>query len=244
MTDQQRADHTGFGGNEILRTPTLDGLAARSMIFERAYVANPICQPNRCSILTMRYPSVHGTRHNGIALDWRANTFVRRLRSDGYRTGLVGKGHFQNFGLYPDIARQQFDLSLDEQAIDDGMPHGWDHYEHVGRHLDGDVEFPDDHYGFDHVEIVSAHGDECSGHYAAWLRQQGYEWRALTPEARITRYQNLESGEMYDMSADPDELENRWHDGAAAGLRRDMSDALAEMMIACANPSLRPDYIA
>lgn len=509
MTDQQRADHTGFGGNQILQTPTLDGLAARSMVFERAYVANPICQPNRCSIMTMRYPSVHGTRHNGIALDWRANTFVRRLREDGYRTGLVGKGHFQNFGLYPDIARQQFDFSFDTQAIDDGMPYGWDHYEHIGRHLDEDVEFPEDYYGFDHVEIVSAHGDECSGHYAGWLRQQGYEWQeltgpdnaewvfdgwiqvrhpsmpvelypttyvtersvawiseravegqpwflqcsypdphhpftppgeyfakydpadvdlpatfwdphtrspehlrritsqrgelsaipmlqspderqfrhaaaaeygaitlidngiaavldelertgqaddtvviftsdhgdmfgdhglilkmyahydgclrvpltisgpgiepgrsqalvnsldlgetilelcgvdsfygsqglsmspmlddpaaqiremllieedeirdglragvqprmrtVLTPEARITRYQNLPSGELYDTSADPDELENRWDDGAAAGLHQDMSDALAEMMIACANPSFRPDYIA
>ncbi|WP_419943759.1 hypothetical protein [Candidatus Poriferisodalis sp.] len=66
----------------------------------------------------------------------------------------------------------------------------------------------------------------------------------LTPEARISRYQNPDYGELYDMSADPDELENRWEDGAAAGLRQDMSDALAEMMIACTNPSFRPDYIA
>ncbi len=29
ITDQQRADHTGFGGNEVVRTPHLDALAAR-----------------------------------------------------------------------------------------------------------------------------------------------------------------------------------------------------------------------
>ena len=57
VTDQQRADHTGFGGNEVLRTPNLDRLAARAMRFERALVANPICMPNRSSIATGRGPA-------------------------------------------------------------------------------------------------------------------------------------------------------------------------------------------
>ena len=89
----------------------------------------------------MRYPSVHGTRHNGIALDWDANTFVHRLRSEGYRTGLVGKGHFQNFEFFPEIAKQQFDFSLDEQARRTGLPgvDGWDRYESVHGHLEEDI---------------------------------------------------------------------------------------------------------
>ena len=177
MTDQHRPDHVGFGGNDIVQTPTLDDLAARSVVFGKAYVSNPLCQPNRCSIMTGRYPSVHGTRHNGIALDWRANTFVKRLRSDGYRTGLVGKGHLQNFGLAPDLAKKMFDQQFAEQAIADGMPLGWDHLEHIERHLTEDVGFPDDYYGFDHVEIVVEHGDRCAGHYIGWLRDQGIDWR-------------------------------------------------------------------
>ncbi|NNC80570.1 MAG: sulfatase-like hydrolase/transferase [Acidimicrobiales bacterium] len=178
LTDQHRPDHLGFGGNPIVQTPTLDALAARSMRFTSAFVANPLCQPNRCSMLTMRYPSVHGTRHNGIALDWDANTFVRRLRADGYRTGLVGKGHFQNFELWPDIAREQFDFSLDEQASLTGLPgvDRWDAYESIQRHVDEDVVFPDDYYGFEHVEIASNHGDEVTGHYVGWLREKGSDW--------------------------------------------------------------------
>ena len=35
ITDQHRADHTGFGGNGLVRTPNLDGLAARSAGFEQ-----------------------------------------------------------------------------------------------------------------------------------------------------------------------------------------------------------------
>ena len=181
VTDQHRPDHVGFGGNPIVQTPVLDELAAQSMRFTNAFVTNPLCQPNRCSMLTMRYPSVHGTRHNGIALDWDANTFVRRLRSTGYRTGLVGKGHFQNFELFPDIAQKQFDFSLDEQARLTGLPgvKGWDSYESIARNLAEDVQFPSDYYGFDHVEILSDHGDKVTGHYVGWLRDKGHDWHDI-----------------------------------------------------------------
>ena len=102
IADQLRADHVGFGGNPIVKTPHLDALADRAMRFDRAYVANPICMPNRSTILTGRMPSVHGTRFNGIALDLAAHTFVREMANQGYQTALVGKAHFQNFGDGPE----------------------------------------------------------------------------------------------------------------------------------------------
>ena len=188
MTDQHRADHLGFGGNDIVQTPHLDALAARSMQFTSAFVTNPLCQPNRCSILTMRYPSVHGTRHNGIALDWDANTFVRRLRSTGYRTGLVGKGHFQNFEFFPEIAQKQFNFSLDEQARRVGLPgvEGWDRYESVQGHLDEDIVVPGDYYGFDQVEVLPAHGDCVTGHFVGWLREKGHDWHNMAGKDNAT----------------------------------------------------------
>ena len=91
IADQLRADHVGFGGNATIKTPHLDGLAKRAMRFDKAYVANPICMPNRATILTGRMPSVHGTRFNGIALDLGAHTFVREMANNGYRTALVGQ---------------------------------------------------------------------------------------------------------------------------------------------------------
>src|SRR5262245_6505688 len=134
MTDQHRADHTGFGGNEIVRTPNLDEIAARAMRFDRAIVANPICMPNRSSIVTGRLPSVHGTRTNGISLDWGANTFVRSLRERGWRTSHFGKCHLQNMG----IMRSARDILLRKaapgEATHSPWPEGWDEWEDQDRH--------------------------------------------------------------------------------------------------------------
>ena len=91
ITDQQRADHLGCYGNRIVRTPHIDALARDAFRAESCYVASPICQPNRSSIMTGRMPSTHGVRHNGIELDFGQTTFVELLRQAGYRTALVGK---------------------------------------------------------------------------------------------------------------------------------------------------------
>lgn len=179
MTDQQKADHVGFGGNPVLRTPNLDRLASRGMVFERAYVANPICMPNRASILTGRHPSVHGTRFNGIPLDRDAHTFVRVLREHGYRTGLVGKAHFQNIGDVPRKIRDSLPRDKDD-AVRRDWPAGWDAYELQDRHRTEDVVLPPDWYGFDDVDLVVNHADYASGHYLRWLLQQGIDPDTMT----------------------------------------------------------------
>ena len=96
ITDQQRADHAGFAGNGVVRTPNLDGLAARGTVFDNAWVANPVCMPNRSSIMTGRLPTSHGVIFNDRSLEWGANTHVRRFREAGYRTALIGKSHLQH----------------------------------------------------------------------------------------------------------------------------------------------------
>ena len=93
ITDQHRADYLGCSGHPVLKTPHLDSIAARGRRFDRFYVANPVCQPNRATLMTGRMPSLHGVRHNGISLSLRSNTFVDLLRVNGYKTALLGKSH-------------------------------------------------------------------------------------------------------------------------------------------------------
>jgi len=172
VTDQQRADHVGFGGHPSVQTPALDALARRGRRFDRCHVANPICMPNRATILTGRMPSVHGTRTNGIPLAWDANTFVRALRAEGYATALVGKAHFQNMGQ-PGLDDQRLTGPWD--ADGPRWPEDWDLWEEATRHRAEWVELPEDYYGFDHVELVTGHTDAASGHYVHWLREHGVD---------------------------------------------------------------------
>ena len=90
VTDQQRADHVGFMGNQVVRTPNLDELARDSVVFENAWVSNPVCMPNRSTIMTGRMPSAHGVIFNDRSLEWGANTCVRQFKQQGYRTALLG----------------------------------------------------------------------------------------------------------------------------------------------------------
>src|SRR5213078_2703521 len=103
ITDQLRADHLGCYGNRTIRTPAIDQLAARGVSFDRFYVASPVCQPNRATLMTGRMPSLHGVRYNGISLSLHANTFVDLLRAAGWRTALIGKSHLQNMTGLPTV---------------------------------------------------------------------------------------------------------------------------------------------
>lgn len=182
VADQLRADHLGFGGGPM-QTPHLDALAATGTVFEQAYVANPTCMPNRSTIATGRWPSAHGTRTNGVTLDWDAQTFMRSMRSAGWRTAAVGKLHFQTMG-WPYDKEQLADMAtgapeLLDPVVPDAAPRprppGWDSFEDFDRHLAERVPMPEDYYGFDSVDLVVGHGDAPSGHYAHWARERGLD---------------------------------------------------------------------
>ena len=175
ITDQQRADHAGFGGNEVVRTPNLDALAGRGTVFDRCYVANPICMPNRSSILTGRVPTAHGCIFNDRALPWTANTFVRVLRGAGYRTALVGKSHIQ-----PGLSSDQIFVQEQGAAVGDPYSDDWDAWENPGRYEEGPVAVPEDFYGFDHVEFAIGHGDQVTGHHYRWALERGGDPQMLT----------------------------------------------------------------
>ncbi len=179
VTDQHRADHLGCYGHPVLKTPAIDGLARQGVLFEACHVASPVCMPNRASLMTGRMPSLHGVRMNGIPLSVDAVTFVDLLRDAGYRTALVGKSHLQNFSGQPPYgagppAREGFHRA--GGALAAAVRH--DFRAPVYRQEDPSfrpgegARPPAPFYGFDHVDLVTGHGDACGGDYGRWLRRQ------------------------------------------------------------------------
>lgn len=94
MTDQQRWDCLGANGNEQIRTPNLDRLAAEGANFTHMFVQSPVCVPSRVSFFTGRYPHTHRNRVNYTPLSRREVLIQARLKGAGYKTASVGKLHY------------------------------------------------------------------------------------------------------------------------------------------------------
>lgn len=179
ITDQQRFDWLGCNGHPVVKTPHIDALAANGTNFTRCHVASPVCMPNRASLMTGRYPSVHGLRYNGNALTPDAVTFADVLQQGGYQTATIGKSHLQPFSDVKPFARVDENSlgPLDEARFSDQTMHRQE--EPARFAADELATFPDGYYGFQHVDLVTGHGDRPGGHYRQWLRQNYPNWEAL-----------------------------------------------------------------
>ena len=105
ISDDQAWTDYGFMGHPKIKTPNLDKLASQSLLFERGYVAAPLCRPSLASMLTGLYPFQHGVTGNDVdgsnrraELDiplrkqfYNHQNFVRALTDDGYLAHQSGK---------------------------------------------------------------------------------------------------------------------------------------------------------
>lgn len=189
--DQQPASHLGFAGDHTVQTPHLDKLAHQSVVFNRAYVANPICMPNRATLITGLMPSAHGTRVNGLPLDPTIATMPSTLAEHGYSTGAVGKLHHQNIGSDRGSDWSRHSELQPRAAIKESrrlaLDRGWDDFENAGRHRAEWVNFPDNYYGYQRVDLIAGHSDYASGHYYEWALQRGVRLEDLQGRCRSPR---------------------------------------------------------
>ena len=94
QSDQHNASVTGCYGDAVVRTPNLDGLAARGVVMDAAYCASPICVPSRMSLITGRYPYENEVWTNDHILDSAIPTYAHSMGAAGYRPVQIGRMHF------------------------------------------------------------------------------------------------------------------------------------------------------
>lgn len=89
----------GCYGDPLAITPNIDRLAARSVQFNRAYCAFPLCGPSRNSMLTGLYPNSTGIYLNGQVFRQsipKHASLSHTLRRAGYFAGRIGKMYHYN----------------------------------------------------------------------------------------------------------------------------------------------------
>ncbi|MCP3920792.1 MAG: arylsulfatase [bacterium] len=109
------ADDLGWGdlgcyGQEKIRTPHIDRMAAEGMRFTQFYAGSTVCAPSRCVLMTGKHLGhawIRGNaRQNLRPADW---TVAEAFHAKGYTTGLVGKWGIGHEGTDGMPTRQGFD---------------------------------------------------------------------------------------------------------------------------------------
>jgi choline-sulfatase len=97
--DDLRPD-IGCYGNTIAKTPNLDRLAARGIVFNRAYCQQAVCSPSRSSLLTGRRPDA--TKVWDLNTHFRSAlpdtvTLPQHFKANGYHTAALGKIYHKGY---------------------------------------------------------------------------------------------------------------------------------------------------
>jgi arylsulfatase A-like enzyme len=108
VVDTLRADRVGAYGNPDRLTPFLDELAARGVVFTRAYASSSWTNPSVASLMTSRHQSQHQVLTFASILAASEVTLAEVLRANGYVTAgfsansglLPGQGFSQGFETY------------------------------------------------------------------------------------------------------------------------------------------------
>lgn len=177
------SDTTLLGNTKLYRTPNLERLARRGVVFTRAYAASPLCSPTRASILTGQNPARIGITapvchlpeqrltpsvrlssppssaatvvDSATRLDAKRVSLATRLRDAGYATGHFGKWHL---GPEP--------YSPLEQGFDVDIPH------HPGPGPAGSFVAPWKFKDFKERTPAEHIEDRIADEAVAWIEQQ------------------------------------------------------------------------
>ncbi len=92
LTDEHRFDTSLPYGNPQIQTPNLNALGKEAVVFEKAYVTQPVCSPARSTILTGHYPHYTTVTANNIPLP-DSVPVLPALLPDTFVTSYIGKWH-------------------------------------------------------------------------------------------------------------------------------------------------------
>jgi choline-sulfatase len=91
LSDQHAYKYCGFMGHPVVRTPNLDKIAARGVVFRNTYCGSPVSAPSRAGMISGVYPSDCNSFCNSTAWDGGIPAWPALMRDAGYHTFGTGK---------------------------------------------------------------------------------------------------------------------------------------------------------
>nr|WP_314467119.1 sulfatase [uncultured Novosphingobium sp.] len=110
IVSEDNNPYVGAYGDKLAHTPTIDGLAARGLLFRNVYSNAPVCAPSRFGILTGVYPESCAPANQMRAvgkLPKAFRTYPELMRAAGY--------------FCTNSAKTDYNCDVDPQAIWDGQ---------------------------------------------------------------------------------------------------------------------------
>ena len=111
MADDCTYNDLPLYGGKNAKTPNINRLASEGLVFERAYLAEAMCQPCRSELFTGKYPMSNGCAWNHSSSRPSIKSVPHYLRGLGYRVGISGKVHVKPASVYPFSKVEGFDTN-------------------------------------------------------------------------------------------------------------------------------------
>ncbi len=203
--DTTRADHLGCYGYEKAQTPHIDAMAAKGVLFERAYCNVPLTLPSHATIMTGLLPPEHGLHINGEkTLDDQFITLAEVLAEKGWNTAAFVASFVldSRFGL-----NQGFDLYNDDITHGDSENFGLRAYKDGSLIVDSVIEWSkmaDHEPYFCWVHLFDPHKP-----YHTHTNLFGEQYINNPYDAEIT-YMDMQLGRLLKALERDERLDNTW----------------------------------
>ena len=96
----------GCYGDSVIKTPNIDALAERGVVFDYGFCTSPSCAVSRACILTGQHSHTHGQYGHCHGIHgFRTHEYMQSIpkivKARGFATGCIGKKHVEPISVYP-----------------------------------------------------------------------------------------------------------------------------------------------